>query len=283
MAKKKQAAEASSSSAPSADGSVAKRAKIIPEDAAIAQQVTKKKKNKTNKKKKTTTTENTTAPQSAQTSAKASAKTSAKTKETDTRETMETDADDQPPTPPPTGETEAGDVDANENEWERTEDGDEDVSKELLAQVQPLVDMDVANMPDYEANAPHTAFKQLTGLVSDNTLQSIAEMGFEHMMEIQYRTIPLLLQKRDVMGAAKTGSGKTLAFLVPAVELLHKLKFMPRNGTGVMIISPTRELSLQTFGVVRDLLKHHPHTYGIVMGGANRKVRWGMGGGRWGW
>ena len=32
------------------------------------------------------------------------------------------------------------------------------------------------------------------------------------------------------MGAAKTGSGKTLAFLIPAVELLHKLKFMPRNG-----------------------------------------------------
>ena len=32
------------------------------------------------------------------------------------------------------------------------------------------------------------------------------------------------------MGAAKTGSGKTLAFLIPAVELLYKLKFMPRNG-----------------------------------------------------
>jgi ATP-dependent RNA helicase DDX18/HAS1 len=35
---------------------------------------------------------------------------------------------------------------------------------------------------------------------------------------------------RDLMGAAKTGSGKTLAFLIPAVELLYKLKFMPRNG-----------------------------------------------------
>ena len=35
---------------------------------------------------------------------------------------------------------------------------------------------------------------------------------------------------RDLMGAARTGSGKTLAFLVPAIELLYKLKFMPRNG-----------------------------------------------------
>lgn len=35
---------------------------------------------------------------------------------------------------------------------------------------------------------------------------------------------------RDILGAAKTGSGKTLAFLIPAVELIHKLSFMPRNG-----------------------------------------------------
>ena len=35
---------------------------------------------------------------------------------------------------------------------------------------------------------------------------------------------------RDLMGAARTGSGKTLAFLIPAVELLYNLKFMPRNG-----------------------------------------------------
>ena len=65
--------------------------------------------------------------------------------------------------------------------------------------------------------------------------------------------------------------GKTLAFLVPAVELIYKLKFMPRNGTGVIIISPTRELSMQTFGVLRELLKHHYHTYGLIMGGANRQ------------
>ena len=35
---------------------------------------------------------------------------------------------------------------------------------------------------------------------------------------------------RDLLGAAKTGSGKTLAFLIPAVELLFKLQFKPRNG-----------------------------------------------------
>jgi ATP-dependent RNA helicase DDX18/HAS1 len=71
---------------------------------------------------------------------------------------------------------------------------------------------------------------------------------------------------RDIMGAARTGSGKTLAFLIPAVELLRKAKFKPRNGTGVIIISPTRELSLQTYTVVSDLLKTGSQTFGLVIG-----------------
>ena len=81
-----------------------------------------------------------------------------------------------------------------------------------------------------------------------------------------------MLEGRDLVGSAKTGSGKTLAFLVPAVELIYKLKFWPRNGTGVVIISPTRELSMQTFGVLREVLKHHNITYGLIMGGANRNA-----------
>ena len=56
------------------------------------------------------------------------------------------------------------------------------------------------------------------------------DMGFPDMMEIQYGTISHSLLGRDILGAARTGSGKTLAFLVPAIELLYKLHFMPRNG-----------------------------------------------------
>ena len=89
--------------------------------------------------------------------------------------------------------------------------------------------------------------------MSEPTLKGIEEMGFTHMTDIQAKTIPHLLEGRDLVGAAKTGSGKTLSFLLPAIELIYKLKFMPRNGTGVIIISPTRELSMQTFGVLRYL------------------------------
>ena len=55
-------------------------------------------------------------------------------------------------------------------------------------------------------------------------------MGFTTLTEIQARAIPPLLEGRDLVGSAKTGSGKTLAFLIPAIELIYKLKFMPRNG-----------------------------------------------------
>lgn len=68
-----------------------------------------------------------------------------------------------------------------------------------------------------------------------------------------------------------SGSGKTLSFLVPALELLYQVKFLPRNGTGVLVISPTRELSLQIYDVAVELAKFLPQTLGLVMGGANRR------------
>ena len=45
-----------------------------------------------------------------------------------------------------------------------------------------------------------------------------------------------------------------------------------RNGTGVIVVSPTRELALQIFGVARELMANHSQTYGIIMGGANRRA-----------
>lgn len=108
--------------------------------------------------------------------------------------------------------------------------------------------------------------------LSEETQKAITDMGFTKMTEVQARCIPALLAGKDVLGAARTGSGKTLAFLIPAIELLHRMKFKPRNGTGVIIVTPTRELALQILGVAKDLLKYHNQTFGLVMGGANRKA-----------
>lgn len=118
-----------------------------------------------------------------------------------------------------------------------------------------------------------TKFAELP--LSEATQKALKEMnggsGFITMTEIQRQSIPPLLQGRDLLGAAKTGSGKTLSFLVPAVELLSRMQFKARNGTGVIVISPTRELATQIYGVVHELMRHHPQTHGMIIGGANRK------------
>lgn len=110
--------------------------------------------------------------------------------------------------------------------------------------------------------------------VSDKLKGALKKMGFEKMTQIQAKSIPDALAGSDVVGAAKTGSGKTLAFLVPIVELLTNIQFTRKQGTGAIVISPTRELSLQIYGVLRDIIENgnYPQTHGLIMGGANRKA-----------
>uniref|UniRef100_A0A0E0HS00 ATP-dependent RNA helicase n=1 Tax=Oryza nivara TaxID=4536 RepID=A0A0E0HS00_ORYNI len=103
--------------------------------------------------------------------------------------------------------------------------------------------------------------------ISDLTANAIRDMNYTHLTEIQARSIPPLMLGSDVMASAKTGSGKTLAFLIPAIELLCRLRFSPRNGTGVIVLCPTRELAIQTHNVAKELMRYHSQTLGYVIGG----------------
>lgn len=110
--------------------------------------------------------------------------------------------------------------------------------------------------------------------LSEKTQQALETLKFTRMTHIQNLAIPSLLAGKDLIGAAKTGSGKTLAFLIPIIETLHKAEFTSRNGTGAIVISPTRELAMQIYGVAKDLYTNgkHTQTYGLIMGGANRRT-----------
>jgi len=157
-------------------------------------------------------------------------------------------------------------------------EGDDSKSGEATTSTKASTSTDAAAAPPLPVATKNAsimsdvAFESLDGKVSAHTLKAIKEMGYTHMTEIQAQSIPPLLEGRDILAAARTGSGKTLGFLIPAIELIYKLKFMPRNGTGVMILSPTRELAMQTFGVLRELMQFHSHTFGLIMGGADRKT-----------
>ncbi|KAM6486452.1 P-loop containing nucleoside triphosphate hydrolase protein [Trichoderma sp. SZMC 28011] len=188
--------------------------------------------------------------------------------------------------PPPPVEPEVEDEVAEEEEEEEeeeaeveengnnNEDGESDAGSDL-ADKPAARDADGDVIPNNSAPilstlADSQKFEDLK--LSEKTMKAIQEMGFTKMTSIQRSAIPPLLAGKDVLGAAKTGSGKTLAFLIPAIEILSSLRFKPRNGTGVIVVSPTRELALQIFGVARELMKHHSQTYGIVIGGANRRA-----------
>ncbi|CAO4361774.1 unnamed protein product [Caenorhabditis nigoni] len=163
-------------------------------------------------------------------------------------------------------------------------DGHEKKKAKEVVEEQPMEEDDDEKVEDEEQQAEEntgtkvsefltkTTFASLDGKVNSNLLKSVQRLGFTTMTEIQAKTIDPLLEGKDVLASAKTGSGKTLAFLLPAIELLHKLNWKQHNGTGVIIVSPTRELSMQTYGVLTELLEGSNLTFGLVMGGSNRSA-----------
>lgn len=62
-------------------------------------------------------------------------------------------------------------------------------------------------------------------------------------------------------------SGKTLAFLVPVLECLYRNRFRPMDGPGAIVLSPTRELAVQIFQVLRNVGAHHQLSAGLLVGG----------------
>lgn len=103
--------------------------------------------------------------------------------------------------------------------------------------------------------------------ISRNTLKALGNARFETCTEIQAAAIPHALAGRDILGAAKTGSGKTLAFIIPVVERLYTERWTRDDGLGALIISPTRELAMQIFEVLRVVGKKHEFSAGLVTGG----------------
>lgn len=93
-------------------------------------------------------------------------------------------------------------------------------------------------------------FKELE--LSEEMQKAIIDMGFEEATPIQSRTIPLILDGKDVIGQAQTGTGKTCAFGIPAIEMVKP----DVDNIQVLILSPTRELAIQISEELKSLLKY---------------------------
>lgn len=78
-------------------------------------------------------------------------------------------------------------------------------------------------------------------------LRAIAEAGYDNPTLVQEQTIPIVLERKDVITSAQTGTGKTAAFALPILQLLFDKQDAPKKGKKIkaLIVSPTRELAIQ--------------------------------------
>lgn len=79
----------------------------------------------------------------------------------------------------------------------------------------------------------------------------VKKKGYRVPTPIQRKTMPLILAGYDVVAMARTGSGKTAAFLIPMLQKLQQ--HVPQAGVRALILSPTRDLALQTFKFAREI------------------------------
>ncbi|MBU2634398.1 MAG: DEAD/DEAH box helicase [Nanoarchaeota archaeon] len=95
-------------------------------------------------------------------------------------------------------------------------------------------------------------------------LQSLKELGFQEPTEIQEKSIPPILEGKDVMGESATGSGKTLAFGVGIIK-----QVIPKQGLQALIVTPTRELAEQVKDSLRIFSKKNNLNIISIYGGVS--------------
>lgn len=97
------------------------------------------------------------------------------------------------------------------------------------------------------------SFEQAPG-ISEEVLKAVAKMGFHDMTPVQQKTLPLMMEGRDVIAIAPTGTGKTCAFGIPMLEYVN----LKDRRLQELVLAPTRELSLQIAEELRNLSKFIP-------------------------
>ncbi|MEK6969909.1 MAG: DEAD/DEAH box helicase [Nanoarchaeota archaeon] len=105
-----------------------------------------------------------------------------------------------------------------------------------------------------------TSFEELK--IKPELARALKDEGIVEPTAIQYRTIPLVLAGKDLVGISETGSGKTACFGIPLLE-----KVQPKKGVQGLILAPTRELAIQISGELKKWSKYLNLKTAIVFGG----------------
>ncbi|MDZ7806801.1 MAG: DEAD/DEAH box helicase [Gracilimonas sp.] len=100
--------------------------------------------------------------------------------------------------------------------------------------------------------------------LQDELQAGLRDIGYSEPTPIQEQSIPIILDKKDLIGAAQTGTGKTGAFVIP---VLHQILQNPSEHTQALILSPTRELAQQIDEQIFALGYHTSITSATIIGG----------------
>lgn len=113
-------------------------------------------------------------------------------------------------------------------------------------------------------------FKDLN--IIEPILKAVEEAGYEKPTPIQEKSIPRILEGRDILGCAQTGTGKTAAFSIPVLQNMVKSKKNNdrRRSIQILIVAPTRELAIQIGENFTTYSKHLNIKNTVIFGGVNQ-------------
>ncbi len=114
------------------------------------------------------------------------------------------------------------------------------------------------------------AFKNLA--LIDPILKALNDEGYSTPTPIQQQSIPLILERKDLLGCAQTGTGKTAAFAIPILQILHQQKNEERGRKQIkaLILTPTRELAIQIDESFAAYGKYTGLSHAVIFGGVSQ-------------
>src|SRR5688500_16788590 len=104
-------------------------------------------------------------------------------------------------------------------------------------------------------------------------LRALNNEGYKTPTPIQEKAIPILLERKDLLGCAQTGTGKTAAFAIPILQLLHQDELYVKGAPGIkaLILTPTRELAIQIGESFASYGKHLKIRHTVIFGGVSQR------------
>jgi len=103
-------------------------------------------------------------------------------------------------------------------------------------------------------------------------LKALKTEGYTNPTPIQEQSIPIILNRQDLLGCAQTGTGKTAAFAIPILQILHQEKTPQRGQRPIkaLILTPTRELAIQIDESLAAYGRHTGLSHLVVFGGVSQ-------------